>query len=93
MRDDVVICRCEDVTYAEIAQAMNEGLGTTEELKRILRCGMGPCQGRTCTRLIAQIIAEKRGLPLSAILYPLVRPPTRPVEIGILAGDDDEKQR
>lgn len=93
MRDDVVICRCEDVTYGEITRAIDEGLGTTEEVKRILRCGMGPCQGRTCMRLIAGIIAEKRGLPLSAILYPLVRPPTRPVEIGILAGDDDENER
>jgi bacterioferritin-associated ferredoxin len=90
VKDDVIICRCEDVTYGEIARAIDAGLGTTEELKRILRCGMGPCQGRTCMPLIARIIADKRGLPLLAIPHPLVRPPLRPVEIGILAGGDDE---
>ena len=90
MKDDVIICRCEDVTYGEIVDAIERGLTTTEEIKRILRCGMGPCQGRTCTRLIARIIAEKTGRNVGEIEYPAVRPPTRPVEIGILAGGSDE---
>lgn len=90
MRDDVVICRCEDVTYGEIAGAIERGLTTTEEIKRVLRCGMGPCQGRTCSRLIARIIADKTGRDVEEIGYPVVRPPTRPVEIGILAGDDED---
>ncbi len=90
MRDDVIICRCEDVTYGQIVEAIERGLTTTEEIKRVLRCGMGPCQGRTCSRLIARIIADKTGRTLRDIGYPVVRPPVRPVEIGILAGDDEE---
>ncbi|MBD3348955.1 MAG: (2Fe-2S)-binding protein [Candidatus Eisenbacteria bacterium] len=90
MKDDVVICRCEDVTYGEIVRAIESGLTTTEELKRVLRCGMGPCQGRTCSRLIARIIAEKTGRDIEEVAYPVVRPPTRPTEIGILAGDDEK---
>jgi bacterioferritin-associated ferredoxin len=82
---DVIICRCEDVTYGEIADAIDSGLTTTEEIKRVLRCGMGPCQGRTCSRLIAGIISERTGRPLGEISYPNVRPPTRPIEIGTLA--------
>ena len=85
MKDDVVICRCEDVTYGQIVEAIRSGLTTTEEIKRILRCGMGPCQGRTCSRLIAGIIAERTGRPIEEIGYPNVRPPTRPIEIGTLA--------
>ncbi|MCK5596510.1 MAG: (2Fe-2S)-binding protein, partial [Candidatus Eisenbacteria sp.] len=50
MNRDVIICRCEDVTYGEIVDVIDEGLTTTEEIKRVLRCGMGPCQGRTCSR-------------------------------------------
>ena len=81
----MIICRCEDVTYGEIVDAVDSGLTTTEDIKRVLRCGMGPCQGRTCTRLIARIISERAGIPLNEVIYPTVRPPTRPVEIGVLA--------
>lgn len=92
-RDDVIVCRCEDVTYGEVARAVDEGLRTTEEIKRILRCGMGPCQGRTCSRLIARIIAERTGAPVSGVSFPTVRPPLRPVEIGVLAGKRHETNR
>ncbi|MCK4679520.1 (2Fe-2S)-binding protein [bacterium] len=85
MNRDVIICRCEDVTYGEIVDVIDEGLTTTEEIKRVLRCGMGPCQGRTCSRLIARIIAEKTGAKVADVPYPTVRPPSRPVEIGALA--------
>ena len=85
MNRDVIICRCEDVTYGEIVDVIDAGLTTTEEIKRVLRCGMGPCQGRTCSRLIARIIAEKTGAKVADVPYPAVRPPTRPVEIGTLA--------
>jgi bacterioferritin-associated ferredoxin len=85
MSRDVIICRCEDVTYGEIVDAIDAGLTTTEEIKRVLRTGMGPCQGRTCSRLIARIIADKTGAKVADVPYPAVRPPSRPVEIGTLA--------
>lgn len=88
MNRDVIICRCEDVTYGEIVDAIDAGLTTTEEIKRVLRCGMGPCQGRTCSRLIARIIAGKTGAAVADVPYPAVRPPSRPVEIGTLAEAD-----
>ncbi len=88
MNRDVIICRCEDVTYGEIVDAIDSGLTTTEEIKRVLRCGMGPCQGRTCSRLIARIIAEETGAAVADVPYPAVRPPSRPVEIGTLAAPD-----
>ena len=88
MNRDVIICRCEDVTYGEIVDAVDAGLTTTEEIKRVLRCGMGPCQGRTCSRLIARIIAEKTGAKVADVPYPAVRPPSRPVEIGTLEEPD-----
>ncbi len=90
MRDDVVICRCEDVTYGDIVRAISGGLSTTEEIKRILRCGMGPCQGRTCSRLIARIIASETGATIDDVEFPVVRPPTMPVEIGVMADEHHE---
>jgi NADPH-dependent 2,4-dienoyl-CoA reductase/sulfur reductase-like enzyme len=38
-----VVCRCEDVTASELAE-----FGSWREAKLAARCGMGPCQGRTC---------------------------------------------
>ena len=90
MKDDVIICRCEDVSYGEIVEAIDSGLTTLDELKRVLRTGMGPCQGRTCSRLIARIITERIGGEVSDMKSLLDRPPTMPVEIGILAGESDE---
>jgi NAD(P)H-nitrite reductase large subunit len=90
VKDDVIICRCEDVTYGDIVRAIEAGLTTTEQIKRILRCGMGPCQGRTCSRLISRIIASRTGRDVSEVALPRIRPPARPVEIGILAGRDRE---
>ncbi len=40
---DTVVCRCEDVTHAEL-----EGCTSWREAKLHTRCGMGPCQGRVC---------------------------------------------
>jgi len=86
--DEVTICRCEDVTMAEVLEAIRvHGARTLDELKRILRIGMGPCQGRTCLRLAAGILARELGVPTSEVMreLPRVRPPIVPVPIGHLA--------
>ncbi len=38
---DIIICRCEDVTLEDIHRCLDQGYTTFEELKRILRVGMG----------------------------------------------------
>ncbi len=86
LKDDTIICRCEDITYGEIVKAIEEdGLSTIDELRRVLRCAMGRCQGKTCERLIRQIIARKTGKPISEIKSMTYRPPLKPIAIGILA--------
>lgn len=88
MDDETIICRCEDVIYKEVIDAIEEGYTTLDEIKRKLRCGMGPCQGRTCMRLIAKVIKEKTGRHLDEILMPTSRPPEKPVSLGIFAGEE-----
>jgi NAD(P)H-nitrite reductase large subunit len=55
--DDMIVCRCEEVTQGEIRKAVHEGLFTIAEIRRYLRCGMGLCQGSCrrswCKHLIA----------------------------------------
>ena len=83
--EDVVICRCEDVTLAQIRELVSEGLATVDEVKRITRAGMGLCQGRTCRQLIMQEISRLTGVPMDQLLMPTFRPPTRPVKLGLIA--------
>ncbi len=55
---DIIICRCEDVSLQDIRDCLKQGYTTYEEIKRILRVGMGPCQGQTCSHLIQREIAR-----------------------------------
>ena len=43
--DDLLVCRCEEVTKGQIRKAVHEGIFTMEEMRRYLRSGMGLCQG------------------------------------------------
>ena len=54
--DDLIICRCEEITRGEIRKAIHEGMFTMTEVKRYLRTGMGLCQGQTCGRLVKRIL-------------------------------------
>ncbi|MGY4707635.1 (2Fe-2S)-binding protein [Candidatus Bipolaricaulota sp. J31] len=86
-RDDPIVCRCEEVTVSEVVRAIAEGHDTLEELKRHLRVGMGPCQGRTCLPLVARILARQTGRPLEEIMEGIsVRPPLVPVPFALWRG-------
>jgi NADPH-dependent 2,4-dienoyl-CoA reductase/sulfur reductase-like enzyme len=70
---DTILCRCEEVTLAEVQAALPCELG---ELKRRTRCGMGRCQGRACAPLLAAM--------LGAVEAFAPRAPARPVRISDL---------
>ena len=82
---DILICRCEDITREMILDCIKEGYRTIDEIKRVTRAGMGPCQGRTCRLLIAQELSRAYGIPMEEVLMTTFRPPTKPVTMGTLA--------
>jgi len=86
--NDLIICRCEEVTQGEILQAIAEGATTLVEVKWRTRAGMGLCQAKTCRRLVQKILAEQTCQPVAAISPATYRPPVRPVELGVLASED-----
>jgi NAD(P)H-nitrite reductase large subunit len=93
MNDDLLVCRCEEVTYEEVEEAIGLGLETVNEVKRATRAGFGLCQGRTCSRLIQNILVSKTGLSHSEIKPGTSRPPVRPIPVRVLANrkkNDDE---
>lgn len=90
MNDDILICRCQEVSRKEIGDSIADGATTIDGVKRRTRACMGLCQGKTCERLVAKIISEKTGRPLEDILPQRSRIPVRPVKIGIIGGEGDE---
>lgn len=93
--DDVIVCRCEEITAGEIRKAIRKYHATTvTEVKRRVRAGMGLCQGRTCGKLVSRILAEETGKQTSEIKGSTDRPPVRPVTFGELEkgqeGGEDE---
>lgn len=90
--DDLLICRCEEITKGEIRQAVHDGMFTITEIRRYLRCGMGLCQGQTCAKLVKGIVARERGVS-PAVLEPATsRPPMRPVEMDVLGNEVKEEE-
>ena len=90
--DDIIVCRCEDVSLGEIRRAIREGATTMDEVRRITRAGMGPCQGRTCRLLIAGEIARATGVSVAQVLPSTFRPPVKAVKMGDLARMDGGKE-
>jgi len=89
--DDIIICRCEEITLGEIKQAIREGARDVTGVKRRTRAGMGLCQGRTCEKLVQQIIKEELGKEVEEIGTLTSRPPVRPMTFDTLGGDRNEK--
>ena len=83
---ETVVCRCEDVTRAEIDAAAREGATHMNQLKAWTRCGMGPCQGRTCGDVAGALLAAHAG-SREAVGCFTGRAPLRPVSLAELAGD------
>ena len=89
---DIIICRCEDLTRERILECIAEGYTTIDEIKRVTRAGMGPCQGRTCRLLIAQELSRVLGIPMEEVMMPTFRPPVKPISMGVLADAYKEKE-
>lgn len=83
--DDMLVCRCEEVTAGEIKKAIAEGARDVTGVKRRVRAGMGLCQGKTCEKLVQQILCAELGLAPAAVGHSSARPPVRPLTFGELA--------
>jgi len=83
--DDLIICRCEEITRAEIKEAIRNGMRTLNGIKRITRAGMGLCQGQTCQQLVARILTEELGLAAADIDPTTARGPVRPLRLEVFA--------
>ena len=78
---DTIVCRCEEITAAEIRQSVTEGANGPRQVKTATRAGMGPCQGRMCEGPTRGILAACGITPAPA----RIRTPIKPVTLGELS--------
>ena len=81
LRDDTLVCRCEDVPWSALRVQPD-----LRAAKLATRCGMGHCQGRLCHDTLAAVMHWPRlpqraplvPAPLAALLAILDNPPDTP---------------
>ncbi|GAA2207967.1 NAD(P)/FAD-dependent oxidoreductase [Nonomuraea monospora] len=86
LRDDTLVCRCEEVPLARVREAQALGATDARAVKLLARPGMGWCQGRVCGYAVSCLAGERPQPPR--------RPIAQPVTLGALASlttpaDDD----
>lgn len=85
LTDDLIVCRCERVSLADIKAIIQGGVRDMNEIKAITRAGMGACGGKTCGSLIKRAFREL-GVPMSEVTEGTIRPLFVEVPLGVLAG-------
>ena len=66
-----IICRCENITKAEVLNALNNplGVGTLTAVKNRVRAMTGRCQGGYCLPRIVDILTNEMGVPPGEISF------------------------
>lgn len=68
-----------------LAALLGDGPPNPDQVKRLTRAGMGPCQGRRCREQVAALLALGAAQPLSAIPLAGYRAPVRPLPLSMAA--------
>jgi NADPH-dependent 2,4-dienoyl-CoA reductase/sulfur reductase-like enzyme len=66
-----------------------DGPPNPDQVKRLTRAGMGPCQGRRCREQVALLLAEAGDVPVDTIALASYRPPVRPLPLSVLWPHDE----
>ncbi|MEA4893123.1 MAG: (2Fe-2S)-binding protein [Peptococcaceae bacterium] len=88
--NETFVCRCEEVTKEEILQAIADGATTVTGVKKRTQAGMGLCQGRTCRRVISQMLSQAGARPAAEVYPPTSRPPVRTAKIKEFINEEDD---
>ncbi|MDC3425448.1 (2Fe-2S)-binding protein [Aquibacillus sp. 3ASR75-11] len=84
---DIIICRCEEVSYEDIVHLTELYQCSSREIKLRTRAAMGYCGGRTCRNLVDQIVSEIKNEPPADNIPLTYRPPVRPIPFRLFGGE------
>jgi thioredoxin reductase len=68
---------------------LRDGPVNQDQIKRLTRAGMGPCQSRRCREQVSLLLAEAAGTSVDKIPLPSFRPPLRPLPLNVLWPADE----
>ena len=57
-----IVCRCEQVSEAEVLEAIRRGADTLDAVKHVTRAGMGRCQGGFCGISVLNYLTTAQGV-------------------------------
>jgi thioredoxin reductase len=66
-----------------LSALLGDGPPNPDQVKRLTRAGMGPCQGRRCREQVSALLALGAAVPLSSIPLASYRAPVRPLPLSI----------
>ncbi|MFI6315942.1 FAD-dependent oxidoreductase [Nonomuraea sp. NPDC050556] len=85
LRDDTLVCRCEEVPLSRVREAQELGATEARSIKLLARPGMGWCQGRMCGYAVSCLAGERPQAPR--------RPIAQPITLGSLERINDDESR
>ena len=88
---DLIICRCEEVTLKDLEKTAEKYNCSARELKLRTRAGMGFCGGRTCRPAVDKVITHITNEDPTDALPLKVAPPVRPISLSDLGGKSSDK--
>ncbi|MGM8213238.1 (2Fe-2S)-binding protein [Virgibacillus sp. W0430] len=89
--DELIVCRCEEVSIKDIKQTVRTYNCSAREVKLRTRAGMGYCGGRTCRPIVDTVIRKETGEATSNHPPLKVQPPVRPISMSVLGGYTNDK--
>jgi hypothetical protein len=75
-----------------LTAVLKDGPVNPDQVKRLTRAGMGPCQGRRCREQVALLLALEAGTPIDRIPLATYRPPVRPQPLALLWPHDEPQE-
>jgi len=89
LSDDAIICRCERVTKKQIMDEIKKGARDFNDIKAVLRIGMGPCGSKTCGDLTMRLFREA-GVQLAEVKEHSKRPFEMEIPLKSFLDEEDE---
>lgn len=77
--------QASDNRHRTLKDLFGEAPPDPDQIKRLTRAGMGPCQGRRCREQIQALLALQSDLPLGAVSLAGYRTPVRPMPLKAAA--------
>ena len=75
----------EGMAKRDVGDLSADGPVNQDQIKRLTRAGMGPCQGRRCREQVGLMLSLSTQTPLAAIPLASYRAPVRPLPLKVLA--------